>query len=105
MPRTALAINKVRINGRAYWRVTVPLEPTGRSFRTFKDRGKAEALYEALQKAQENRTQFDVVANEKLSQDAAAALEILEGTGATLTQAAGAFVRAKRRSRKRNENR
>lgn len=100
MPRTALALNKVTINGRMYWRVTVPLEPTGRSFRTFKDREKAEALYEALRRAQGDRAQFDLVVNEELSRDAVAAFRILEGTGATLAEAAGAFVRAKRRSKR-----
>ena len=78
---------RIKVNGKTFWRVTVPLPEGGRSRKTFKEKDDARLHYE---RAKVQLAQFGRAAmiDDRIRTDSVRAMELLEGTGKTIIDAA-----------------
>jgi integrase len=94
MRKVSIAIRKVKIDGKLFFQVTTPNPDGGRPKRkTFIDRKEAETFVRIAKTEQENFGTAAFGITDRLRADAVRAAEILEGTGASLVDAARAFKR------------
>ena len=93
MKQTKLTLpRRVKVKGQTFWQVTTPAPGGGRIRKTFKDREDARIFFE---RAKVQLAQFGQAAmiDDRTRTDAARAVEILQGTGKSIVDAAR-FLRA-----------
>ncbi|MEQ1861826.1 MAG: hypothetical protein ABMA13_18055 [Chthoniobacteraceae bacterium] len=87
MRNTKLSIRKTRVNGRTFWRVTVPRLAGGRERRTFKSHEEAQTFFDLCQVEQRNHGTAALSISEGLRVEAVECSTLLEPFGKTLRDA------------------
>src|SRR5262250_2733552 len=92
MRKTKLALTKTKVNGRAYYCVTLPKLGGGRNRRFFKDKAEAQTFLQLAQVQQENYGTAALSISDALRVEAIECSELLRPYDKTLRDAAKFYV-------------